>query len=153
MNEVSLKFQTDFNEVIPGFNRQDAEDCGWIISYLLGTNIGVNLYLQRNKSPLTIFINRTAEKFISSDVPIVNLAASKSESEYVAPTLLDAFYPVSPTVGVLLNESGKYELGVVYVDSSDVEYLNHAIASNADEDIFGSSKASVDKYKRIIVNR
>lgn len=151
-----LKFQDQLSSFIPGLNTDKAENCGWILSYLLGTNLGVNMIDQIDDFCLTIMVNNTAESFLSSDNPVVNLMGknfsgdvSKTNSPS-PPDSFDAFYPLSPSVGILINETRSFEKGVVELDVEQVERINFALASNSNEHIFGTSKKEVVKYSKYV---
>lgn len=92
---------------------------------------------------LTLIVNNTAQPFITSDQPIINMKADyKSVAD--APDELIFYYPISPKYAVLLND--KNSDNRVIASDRDVEQYNAMIMNSAYEIIFANDRKLFQKY-------
>ena len=120
---------------IPGFSLERSWN---VLTHMMAVHAGGSLKLERKSRPLLLLENNTNLSFITGDQPVVNLLHAPVPGQ--PPTLLAFYYPVSPSLGVVLDEvearSG-YRTGPVSIDQ--VRKLNHEIHAAAHTQLFGSS--------------
>ena len=93
---------------------------------------------------IKILLNNTSELFITGDQPIVNTYALGLPPD-TPPEKVELYYPVSPTLAVLISErdSPKENInGDITVD--DVRRLNDYICFNVYEQIFASTQSQLE---------
>jgi hypothetical protein len=71
-----------------------------IMIHMAAFNIGASLFLERRRRELILIHNRTAVPFITGDQPAINLKGNRPRP----PEDLSIYYPISPTLGLLLAE-------------------------------------------------
>lgn len=120
-------------------------ECWWFISYMFGMNIGLNLYNTRHLDKHCMLLNDTDVPFVTSDQPVVNVYKSLSELELIPPAdhECDFYFPISPSVGYMINRSDKCKQGINVVSSDTVSELNIKLSRRANIYIVGSSKESL----------
>lgn len=123
--------------------------CANVLSFILGENVGKNMYFSSNDFNLTVLINNCSLGFITSDNPVVNISHDEMLVKNSPPERYDAFYPVNERVGLLIHEGSLYPKGVYEVVEKNVIDLNAKMAGFSDAHIFGKSKADIDGFKRI----
>lgn len=125
------------------------EQCWWIISYFLGVNLGGSLYDSRKLDKHCLLINDTEEPFITSDYPVLNVHPAIEDNSLtpLAEDEMDLYYPISPTVAYMINNSNTFEEGKVYVTLETVNKLNEKMAKNALSHIVGNTEQIIKKYK------
>ncbi|WP_235676585.1 MULTISPECIES: DUF4238 domain-containing protein [unclassified Vibrio] len=152
-----------FKETVMAANRNVTEDdglvitnvmrdCWWFFSYMFGMSFGQNIYLGKDKGNQCLLINNTDEPFITSDQPIVNVhSCTYSQDEaLIPPEFSDFFYPISPTIGYMINDSNEFGKGIQNVSLETVQKLNSKVASHANLHIFGSTNEVVKRYKNLV---
>lgn len=142
--ELSCKKHPDAEKAI--------KECWWFISYMLGMNIGIDLYNTKNIDTHCMLLNDTEVAFVTSDQPVVNVYKSLAEFEVVQPAdhECDFYLPISPSVAYMINNSDKYEQGINIVSSDTVNELNIKLSRRASNYIVGNSRESLvplTKYK------
>lgn len=125
------------------------EQCWWIISYFMGVNLGGNLYDSRKLDKHCLLINDTEEPFITSDYPVLNVHPTIEDNSLapLAEDEMDLYYPISPKVAYMINNSNTFEEGKVYVTLETVNKLNEKMAKNALSHIVGNTEQIIKKYK------
>jgi hypothetical protein len=119
------------------------------LSYLYAMNIGLSLFLERSKRQLVLLRNNTGVSFVTGDQPMTNLLATGG----VAPEALSIYYPVSPTLALVLSEEDKESLFTTErLTISQVGELNARIASVSHRQIFGHSKDALLALKGVVEN-
>ncbi|KRP41461.1 DUF4238 domain-containing protein [Pseudomonas poae] len=125
----------------------------WFISYMFGMNIGSTLYKRANTSTHTLLINNTDKPFITSDQPVINVHPSVTESGFLAPKMVDFYYPISPRVALIICESKRFDPGRQAVDSSFVDELNSRVAKQTLIHIIGDTREAISPYKKLVGRR
>lgn len=121
----------------------------WLLSFMLGINVGYSLYLTRLNDNHIFITNNTNTPFITSDNPVVNIHSSLSAlEENEAPEKLDLYFPISPKYAYMINESTEYDSFTDYLSESEVEMLNAKMVEKADETIFGNSNEILKSLKK-----
>ncbi len=121
----------------------------WLLSYMLGINLGRELYIFRSKYTHSLLINRSRTPFITSDQPAINIhphAWTGSSN----PDFLDLYYPISPEYAYVIAQSDKYPSGVATITATDAIQLNSKIAARAKIHIIGSSGDSLKPLVQLI---
>lgn len=129
-------------------------ECWWFISHMLGQNIGYSIFASRNRDNFCLLLNETTQPFITSDSPVENV--HKDLSETMAPPKdeqFDLYYPLSPTVAIMISSSHRYPAGESILTIDDVNELNTKIAKGAYINIFGCSEESLKPYSKFVGNR
>ncbi|KXO12722.1 hypothetical protein AKG98_3917 [Moritella sp. JT01] len=125
------------------------EESWWFISYILGMNMGADMFATREEDYHCLLINDTETAFITSDQPVINVHQALSD-EIKPPEdhECDFYYPISPTVAYMVNKSNRFESGRVQVSVDLVEEMNIKIAKRANIHIFGNSKEILKRYQK-----
>lgn len=129
------------------------EHCWWMISLFLGFNVGSAFYNDRHSSKHVMLINDTETPFITSDFPVVNVHECISETEINQPLASDFYYPISPRIAYMINDSDRFPRGKVHIDENVARELNTKLATQAMKIIVGDSKESLEPYKKVIGKR
>ncbi|MEN6488758.1 MAG: DUF4238 domain-containing protein, partial [Smithella sp.] len=117
----------------------DLSRCWNVLSHILATNLGSSLFLDRKRIPLVLLENRTDVPFITSDQPTINLLSNSQTSE--GPEHLALYYPISPTLALLLDDPDKScGLSSESLSSERVIGLNVTRAAKSFRQVFGNTK-------------
>ena len=114
-------------------------NCWNILRHIFAMNVGSSLFLERKKRPLFLIENNTGVPFITGDQPVINLLGSPQSTE--PPPLLALYYPVTPWLAVILDETKErcgYGDGVLSIDQ--VSKLNSKIHAASFAQVFGHSR-------------
>lgn len=127
----------------------------WFISYMFGMNLGKCFFETRNIDTHCLLINETAEDFITSDFPIINVHRSIDESTLDIPVEgeEDYFYAISPKLGYMINKSDIFKKGKNDVSIDFVKEINRKLAINSVEYIICSNESQLDSYKEFVGTR
>lgn len=97
------------------------------------------------KFPLTLLVNKTGVPFITSDQPVINTKADYRNLTEPTKELV-FYYPISPSVAILLNDEGgekKKEL----TNAEEVNKYNDLIVRASNKMIFSSDSTVLERYK------
>lgn len=126
-------------------------ECWWLLSYMIGLNIGRTMFLDRNEDVHCLLINDTDTPFITSDQPIVNVhTALTDEIKPPEDHVCDEYYPISPRVAYMVNKSNRFPSGKVQVSVDIVKEMNIKIAKRANIHIISNSEESLKPYRKYI---
>lgn len=115
----------------------------WFISYMIGMNLGRELYLFRSRYTHALLKNETSVPFITSDQPVINIHPQVWGEPSSSPECLDLYYPINPTYAYVIAESDTYSGGQVLVTPKQVKELNMKMAARSKVNIVGISKDSL----------
>jgi hypothetical protein len=131
-------------EILKRKSNLDASRIWDILSHMAATNIGMSVFLERERRKLVLVENTTDLPFITGDQPLVNLHGSDGEK---SPATLSWYYPISPRVALFLTEVDE---GPTYttagLTSAQVSDLNARIAAASHRQLFGPSRESLEYY-------
>ena len=127
--------------------REDMEGCWWFLSYMFGVNIGSMIYKARSSLTFCLLVNETRTNFITSDHPIVNVHEGLDEDRISPPEKADLFYPISPKVALMANDSDRFASGLNNVDESFVLRMNDRISKASEKTIFGMTPEDIRPYR------
>ncbi|WP_028631763.1 DUF4238 domain-containing protein [Pseudomonas parafulva] len=146
------KALASLNRSTPDFLRvaQSMENSWWFISYMLGMNLGRELYLNRTGYTHSLLQSDGEVEFITSDQPVINIHEQVWRAEYKTAEHVDFYYPISPTYAFVAAESGKFGGGLVVVGKQIVNELNAKLAIRAASTIIGSSPQSIQPLLNLV---
>lgn len=130
------------------------EECWWIVSYFMGTNLGFSLFASKDNDYHCLLINNSTEPFITSDYPVINIhpALENNNLKPLDENEMDLYYPISPTIAYMINNSNNLQSGKVNVSLETVCKLNEKIAKNSNIHIIGNNEQIINKYKKYTGN-
>jgi hypothetical protein len=123
----------------------DIGRCWNVMSHIMARNVGRSLFLERKRRPIILLENQTSMPFITSDQPAVNLLSEENQTK--GPEYLSLYYPMSPTLGLLLDDPDaptEYSQGAL--SFAQVEKLNKRIASGSYRHIFASRRDVLEEH-------
>jgi hypothetical protein len=104
---------------------------------MFSVNIGAALFSERKRRRLLLVRNPTIVPFVTGDQPVINLHATTP----LPPTQLSFYYPISPTLALILSESDEEP---VYSSGSlspiQASQLNGQMLESSHSQVFGNSK-------------
>lgn len=122
----------------------------WFLSFMFGMNIGVSLYLTREKDNHVFLVNNSNEPFITTDNPIINIHDSLAElSPFEAPTECDFYYPISPKYAYMINNSTKYGQGEREVTETEARELNLKLAKKHNHHLIAQTKEQLMEIMKL----
>ena len=121
----------------------------WFLSFMFGTNIGMNLYETKNKDNHIFISNNTSVPFITSDSPIINVHSSLNKlPSDVPPSSADFYIPLSPKYAYMINNSYDYNHLANSITIDMVNRLNGCILKKSHQTVFGSSDVVLKELKK-----
>ena len=139
------KVFASYDDSVPGMREFSAsmKNSWWFMSYMLGMNLGRELYLFRDRYTHTLLRNNSSVPFITSDQPVINVHEAVWRDESSAPEFVDFYYPISPTFAYLIAESDKFSGGISDVSETEAQGFNKKVAARANTHIVGVSEESL----------
>ena len=120
-------------EILRSKSNIDFSRCWNITVHMFSFNIGLSLFRERKRRSLILLENKTDLPFITGDQPIVNLLAAGT----TPPEALSVYYPVSPTLALVLGEVDQPPAFVSEnLTVADVQYLNDRIYAAHHSQVF-----------------
>lgn len=121
----------------------------WFVSFIAGVNLGYKLWTDDDRH--IFIINNSDTPFITSDKPVINIHdCVKTTPENSSPEYSDIYYPLSPRIAYMINNSEKYNHLSNHITENEVIELNIHMAMQSDEMIYGSTKeVLLDTKKRL----
>lgn len=116
-----------------------------IMSFFLALNTAE--YISLNPKTRFVFIeNHTAEKFLSTDQPAINLQSDKVD-ETGAVVDLELYYPLSPTTALLIDfkNNSKERCQSMQIKEEMVCWFNSKMINNSENFIFSENKEQLEK--------
>lgn len=114
----------------------------WFLGIMVGINVGYNIARYYHRKKIVWLINKTEISFLTSDNPVINVhpkvRSIKLSGE--APDSTDFYFPISPKLAYMVNDSDAYGEGMIEVDVDLVKMLNKNILMRSAETVFGDSK-------------
>ncbi|MBI5592548.1 MAG: DUF4238 domain-containing protein [Deltaproteobacteria bacterium] len=139
------KIKSSVISTIKGTASIDLDKIWNVLSHIFATNMGWSLYADRSNLHLILLDNQSPVQFITGDQPVINSYATGDLTN--PPQQLEFYYPVSPTVAVLLTEKGKSggenQRSVGPVEAT---VYNEHIVRNRHEQIYAASKVLLERY-------
>lgn len=126
------------------------ENSWWFISYMLGMNLGRDLYVNRLDYTHSLLEASGELEFITSDQPVINVHDQVWQSDYSEAKFIDYYYPISPRYGYVATSSSAFTGGAIRVGDEVVADLNRKISACAASAVIGSSPESIRPLLSII---
>ena len=122
----------------------------WLLSYLIGINIGFSLMGSFELNKHVLLRNNTEEGFITSDKPVINVHSSVLHSKVInsAPQSADFYYPISPNYAYLIYGDGIVKDRVIDLSLGEVQAYNNKMYQSKTAHIFASSEALIRTIKQ-----
>lgn len=99
--------------------------------------------ITENKMKLILLQNETTKQFITADSPIINLKADPKS--YEEPKKLEWYYPVSPTMAIILTGDINMKNKVI-TEEQDIQFYNDLMAEYAYNQIYSKSNIELNRY-------
>lgn len=131
--ELEFSFGSDFYK--------NMQHCWWIISYILGTNIGHDLYETIDNDTFSLLINNSSVPFITGDQPVIYI--NKDITSFHG-----FYYPISPNIAICLDESNTFKSNKIEINDETANILNKKIAESSNIHIFGKSIEDIINYQK-----
>ncbi|WP_239470648.1 DUF4238 domain-containing protein [Archangium violaceum] len=107
------------------------------------TTMGAGIFFRRTLSQITLIDAPSDARFIAGDHPLVNLRAVEVNDE--PPTELEIYYPLTPSLALILDFSGQCAgRGRKTISADDVRKYNGIIASIALEQVYAARRADLE---------
>ena len=137
---------TDISRINEHYNgRIKLENLWGVISVAYAFQVGIGIFALLPKYHFRLIHNDSAVHFITGDQPVINIADTGRPLGQ-APTVLEFYQPISPTVALFMSRRFDSDSSVNIDDDEMTEEYNRVIASEALEQIYGSSEMDVSKY-------
>lgn len=130
------------------FDQNLIDSCWWFISYMLGMNVGFDLYTTIHNRNVAFLVNNTPSTFITGDQPVINIHPSQSEDLFISAVGADIYYPLSPKYALVVAESDTFGSGIVEVNESQVNTLNIQMAKRSGTHFFSDQKSQISRYNK-----
>lgn len=137
-------------EITPEFDRyvELTEKNWWLLSYFFGTNIGANLYFSRKKDHHLLINNRSSKPFLTGFHPLANVHECVAHAGINnLPKYLDLYFPLSPSLAYMFNQSSSYNHFRDSIDEKGVDFLNEAVARSSNGRVIGNTSEIVEEMR------
>ncbi|SDQ85562.1 DUF4238 domain-containing protein [Pseudovibrio sp. Tun.PSC04-5.I4] len=134
------------------YMRKMTEQAWWFISYMYGTNTGLDLCRNRHRDTHSLLVNNTDTPFVTSDQPVINVHSDLSDAR-VAIDHVDYYFPISPNIAYTVCESNQFPAGKTNVSEAAVHELNIKMAKQANTHIFGNCAEVLNPLKQYVGSR
>lgn len=129
-------------EGIPDFNVSASLG---ILRIIFGWSLGANLLLclENKRWRVELLKAQNGSEFITSDQPIINLAAS--EGDVTPPTEFRAFFPLSPQLAIVIDfNSDEPGTTTSEIAVDEVDRWNRVLYANSHEEVYSRSKSALE---------
>lgn len=133
------------NEVMNTLIRKNS----WYMAILVGVNMSYKTAMYYEVKNVVVLINNTDTRFITSDNPVINVHPSllNRKPNGIPPVHTDLYFPISPTVGYMINDSDHWGHGKVEATRETVIALNRQMLIRCDETVYGDSFEVIKQTK------
>jgi hypothetical protein len=108
-----------------------------ILVHIFSINLGFSLYADRERYKLVILENHTNIPFVTTDQPVINIAANPSQTK--PPDKFELYYPLSPTKAMLLVEPSSDHFAC-NLSAMSVNVYNSHMAAHSYQQIYANSR-------------
>lgn len=128
--------------------RKELEGCWWFYSYMKGVNMGWGMFKQRAEMNFCLLMAPAGTNFITSDQPVINVHEALRDDEMKPPEKVDFYYPLSPKIAFMANESERFPCGLSNVDRPFVQSMNEKMSKKAEKMICGLTSEDIEPFRR-----
>ena len=123
---------------LPDFN----VEASWgLMRTIYATNMGAALLGHRQTIKFTFLSAQPGNEFIAGDQPLINMRAVDLP-EGTAPTETELYYPLSPTLALLMDlDHSRNDSERQVLTAEEVRAYNRKIAKESEEQVFAASEA------------
>lgn len=123
----------------------DTEKIWNILSHILATNMGWNLYADRHSFRMFLLKNQSQKELITGDQPVINTFAT-GLLDAGPPQKLEFYYPISPKLAILIRESADNRgTNDIILKEDDVNKYNLMIIKQSHNQIYATSAEVLNK--------
>lgn len=141
------KIKSSVLSAVSGINSIDISKIWNVMSHIFATNMGWSLYAGRKQFRMVLLKNKSVKEFITGDQPVINTYAT-SVSNLTPPDKLEFYYPVSPSLAILITEKENHkESNRLALNEKDVVSYNKLIVKNCHDQIYATSISILEEYK------
>lgn len=121
----------------------------WFLAILIGVNMGYSTAMCYETKNVVWLINNTDTRFITSDNPVINVHPEvlNRKPNGIPPSHIDLYFPISPTLGYMVNDSDYWGKGKVEATNEMVVALNRQMLIRCDETVYGDSMEIIKQTK------
>lgn len=115
-------------------------NCWSVMRHIYSTNMASVLFTGRDRFRPILILNYSGTPFITGDQPVINTyAAGKMGTEAVDD--LEFYYPVSPSIALLISEKEEYKTkNQLIITSDQASYYNKMIFQSSHEQLYSQEK-------------
>jgi hypothetical protein len=114
-----------------------------ILSIFLGSDLGLNLYLDRTRRQITLVGNCTGVPYVTSDQPVINLDEKPTER-------FALYYPITPKIALLLSEVDEEPAFSTHtLTAEQVVRLNERMAVASHSQVVADREAALPSISRV----
>ena len=117
----------------------DIEKTWGVLRHIYRTNVVNSIFGERNSWKLTLLRNQSNIPFITCDQPVINTYAYGKSLESTIEEL-KLYYPISPSLAVLLTKIDSYTCDVLDVDNLEVDGYNALVVDASHEQIYSNQE-------------
>jgi len=101
-------------------------------------------FSQADEWDMTLLVNRTNDFYVTGDQPVVNV----SLSDKLASKNLALYYPISPTLAILIhNKNELYQDDLVETNKDEIRFYNDLIKQYSVQEIYSSNEEGINSIK------
>ncbi len=118
-----------------------------VLRFIFAHNMAMGLSNKLNSTYLLLLQNKSDVPFITGDQPVINTKASYHSSTNDLPEELVLYYPISPTIAVLIDpQRNKYSAEKHQVTKAEATFYNNLIAGASHQELFAQDKSHLEPY-------
>jgi hypothetical protein len=119
---------------------------GNLITHIIAALLGRSLYVDRNRLTILLVDNTSDNPFITSDQPIINIAANPRD--FAPPKSFELYYPLSPKKAMLILEpDSTFHPSSTSLTANEAHMYNLRLASYAKKQIFSLCPKQLEAIK------
>ncbi|HOC78660.1 MAG TPA: DUF4238 domain-containing protein [Methanofastidiosum sp.] len=118
-----------------------------VLRFIFAHNMAMGLSNKLNNTSLLLLQNNSDVPFITGDQPVINTKATYHSSTNDLTEELELYYPISPTIAILINlKSNEYTTRKYKVTKKEATSYNNLIADASHQELFAQDKSHLEPY-------
>jgi hypothetical protein len=115
--------------------------------HILATNVGMNLYVERQNHSTRLLENKTDVPFVAGDQPVINISSGPKDT--TPPVKFELYYPLSPSKAMLLLEPSSDFFSIdSTVTETFVRMCNLRMAAHSYRQVFSIAAAPLQSIRQ-----